>query len=53
MKEFSRYLAEEISAEERRKLPVKDLANFNYADYLRQRKAPVGDDYSKKYKWDF
>jgi hypothetical protein len=53
MKEFSRYLAEEISAEERRKLPVKDLANFDYADYLRQRKAPVGDDYWKKHKGPF
>ena len=47
MHAFSDYLADHTTPEERKPLGIGDLASFDYRELLRERGAPVGDDFRR------
>jgi hypothetical protein len=47
MEGFRAWLAEHADPHVLRELGVVELERFNYRDYLRQRQAPVGDDFHR------
>lgn len=49
MRGFREYLARTLSVEKLRHMGIEDIQTFNYAEYLRTRNAPVGDDYWSKH----
>ncbi len=46
---FSKWLGENVNKDKLAKLGIRDVKSFNYADYLREKGAPKGDDFSRKY----
>lgn len=50
---FTKWLAENVPAEKLKELGIDDIESFNYKEYLLAKNAPVGDDFSYKYKGPF
>ncbi len=50
---FTKWLAKNIDAKTLRELGVEDIEKFNYKNYLIEKDAPVGDDFSRQYKGPF
>ncbi len=50
---FTKWLDENVSDEKLAELGVEDISEFNYKQYLLDKGAPKGDDFSRKYKGPF
>ncbi len=46
---FSKWLAENLTKRQLNELGIEDVAKFDYKQYLLAKKAPVGDDFARKY----
>jgi hypothetical protein len=47
---FTKWLKQNLSPDELKKIGIDDIKTFNYKEHLIAKNAPVGDDFSSKYK---
>ncbi|AQQ71125.1 hypothetical protein SMSP2_01490 [Limihaloglobus sulfuriphilus] len=47
---FTKWLKQNLTVEELNNIGIREIDNFNYKEYLIAKGAPVGDDFSRKYK---